>query len=71
MIEIIMFACVVVIAVRVALMENMSGLLWGVIAVAACVGCIMLPWPYLRCLVALGVMVVAFMVRKFMRGGLG
>ena len=55
----------------VAELEKMDKLLWGLVAFVVCVGCTFLPWPYLRVLIAGGVIVAAMMLRKLLRGGLG
>lgn len=58
-------------AVAFAQLEKMNRLIWGLIAAAVCVGCLFLPWFYVRVAIAAGVLLGAMMVRKLIRGPLG
>ena len=70
-VEIVLLAGLFGLAVALAQLEKMNRLLWGLVAAVICVGCLFLPWLYVRIVIAAGVLLGAMMVRKLLRGPLG
>lgn len=69
MIELVLYAVVAGTMTKIASCENLSAVLWCVIAMAICAATLFLvPWPYLRVLIAGLASVAAMMLYKLAAG---
>ncbi len=61
MIELLLGIGLCIVMARIASADNQSAILWGCITGVVCLGSLLLPWPYLRFLIA-GVLVFITMI---------